>query len=89
VRRAPVNDTTRPTRLEWLNGYEQIGVSGRFENVPKGATSRPFGAPLQVFDEHLLDRLVKGAQHVPDAVPAHQMADLFHKVLGVVSGALQ
>src|SRR5271165_3740382 len=46
-------------------------------------------APPQVIDEHLLDWLVVGAQHVPDAVPADQVANLFREVLGVVSGALQ
>ena len=45
--------------------------------------------PLQVFDEHLLDRLVVGAQHVADAVAAYQMANFFRQVLGVVARALQ
>src|SRR5271157_1050535 len=46
-------------------------------------------APPQVIDEHLLDRLVVGAQHVAHAVSANQMANLFREVLGVVSGAFQ
>src|SRR5271157_749897 len=48
-----------------------------------------FLAKLEVFDEHLLDRLVIGTQNLPNAMPAHQMANLFDKVLGVVSGSLQ
>src|SRR5271166_370525 len=36
--------------------------------------------PLKVLDEHLLDRLVIGAQHVPHGVSAHQVADFFGQV---------
>src|SRR5208282_3445243 len=46
-------------------------------------------APPQVLDKHLFDRLVISAQHMPHAMPAHQVADFFGQVLGVVSGALQ
>src|SRR5664279_2650398 len=46
-------------------------------------------APSEVLDEHLLDRFVVGPQHVANTVSAHQMADFFGKVLGVVAATLQ
>src|SRR5208337_1535816 len=50
---------------------------------------RGFLPPFQLFNEHLLDRLIVGAQDVPDAVSAHQVANLFGKVLGMVSRSFQ
>src|SRR5208337_434357 len=50
---------------------------------------RGFLPTFKLFNEHLLDRLIVGAQDVPDAVSAHQVANLFGKVLGMVSRSFQ
>src|SRR5215469_3950763 len=46
-------------------------------------------AAAQVIDEHLLDRLVVSDEDVPDGASAHEVADLFGQVLGMISGAFE
>ena len=46
-------------------------------------------AAAEVVDEHLFDGLVVAFEDVADRVSAHEVADFFGEVLGVVAGALK
>ena len=43
----------------------------------------------QVIDEHLLDRFVVGNQHVAHRAAAHEVADFFGEILGMIPSTLQ